>query len=186
MTPYDLAKGRITYRSNDRPTQTRPRVRLAAPARAAQSGRHRAGHAAARRRRRDSDKGRTAARLRQPAGARQGRGRADDRPARGESARRLHRRRRHRGGGRPPHPAQGRTARRGRAMPAPALGPQPPRLYRALHGHAEGGFPPAAGRDPRALQAALARRTSKRISRPANGAARPAAMRCRGLPAPSS
>ena len=55
-----------------------------------------------------------------------------------------------------------------------------------LPGDADGGLPPAAGRDPGALQAALARRTSKPISPPANGAARPAATPCRASPAPSS
>ena len=40
---------------------------------------------------------------------------------------------------------------------------------------------PAAGRDPRALQAAHRQRTSRPISPPANGAARPAAMRSQGI-----
>ena len=47
------------------------------------------------------------------------------------------------------------------------------------------GVPPAPGRDPRALQAPLARTTSRPISAPANGAAKPAAMRCRASPDPS-
>ena len=72
-----------------------------------------------------------------------------------ELRRLLHPRRRHGGGGRPPHPAQGRAARRGGAMPAAAVGPQPPRLHRRLPGDAEGGVPPAAGRDAGALQAAV-------------------------------
>ena len=55
-----------------------------------------------------------------------------------------------------------------------------------LPGDAEGGVPPAAGRDARALQAAVATRTSRPISPPANGAARPAATPCRASPAASS
>ena len=47
-----------------------------------------------------------------------------------EIARLLHPRRRHRGGGRPPHPAQGRAARRGGAVPAAAVRPQSPRPHR--------------------------------------------------------
>ena len=81
--------------------------------------------------------GRAAARLRQPAGARQGGGRARGGEARRGAARRLHPRRRHRGGGRPPHPAEGRAAGRGGAMPAAAVGPQSPRPHRGLPGHAE-------------------------------------------------
>ncbi len=67
----------------------------------------------------------------------------------------LHPRRRHRGRGRPAHPAQGRPARRGGAMPAAAVRPQSPRPHRHLPGDAEGGLPPAADRDARALQAAV-------------------------------
>ena len=55
--------------------------------------------------------------------------------------------RRHRGRGRPPHPAEGRAARRGRAVPAAALGPQSPRPHRGLPGDADGGVPPAPGGD---------------------------------------
>ena len=55
-----------------------------------------------------------------------------------------------------------------------------------LPGDAEGGVPPAAGRDAGALQAAVGARTSRPISPPANGAARPAAMRRRASPAASS
>ena len=94
----------------------------------------------------------------------------------------LHPRRRHRGRGRPPHPAQGQSGRRSRAMPAAAVGAQPPRLHRDLPGDAEGGVSPAPDRNPRALQAARARTTSRPISAPANGAARPAATPCRASP----
>ena len=45
----------------------------------------------------------------------------------------------------------------------------------------DGKTAPAAGRDPRALQAAVRARRSTPISPPANGAARPAAMRIQGL-----
>ena len=55
MTPYDLTKGRITYGSNDRPTKIRARLRLSAPARARQSGRHRARRVAPRRHRRNAE-----------------------------------------------------------------------------------------------------------------------------------
>ena len=44
--------------------------------------------------------------------------------------------------------------RRGLAMPAAVVGPQPPRLHRDLPGDAEGDLSPAPGRDPGALQAA--------------------------------
>ena len=40
-------------------------------------------------------------------------------------------------------------------MPAAAVGPQPPRPHLDLPGDAEGGVPPAAGRDAGALQAAV-------------------------------
>ena len=130
---------------------------------------------------------RAAARARQPAGARQGARRRSPAVKLDEELRRLlHPRRRHGGGGRPPHPAQGRTARRGGAVPAAAVGPQPPRSHRRLPGDAEGGVPPAAGRDAGALQAAVGARTSRPISPPANGAARPAATPRRGSPAASS
>ena len=129
---------------------------------------------------------RAAARARQSAGARQGGGGARGGEARRRACRLLHPRRRHGGGGRPPHPAQGRAARRGGAVPAAAVGPQPSRPHRHLPGDAEGGVPPAAGRDAGALQAAVGARTSRPISPPANGAARPAATPRRGSPAASS
>ncbi len=55
-----------------------------------------------------------------------------------------------------------------------------------LPGDAEGGVPPAPGRNPRALQAAVVRGHREPISLPANGAARPAATPRRASPAPSS
>ena len=91
-----------------RPPQIRSRLRFAATAQPAQPGRHRARRAASGRCRRDAEAGRTAARLRQPAGPRQGRRRAEIGATRRRIARRLHSGRRHRGRGRPPHPAQGR------------------------------------------------------------------------------
>ena len=66
------------------------------------------------------------------------------------------------------------------------VGPQPPRPHRRLPGDAEGGVPPAADRDAGALQAAVRAATSRPISPPANGAARPAATPRRGWPAASS
>ena len=121
-----------------RPPQIRSCFRFAATAQPAQPGRHRARCAASRRCRRDPEAGRIAARLRQSAGPRQGRCGAQIGAARRRIARRLHPRRRHRGRGRPPHPAQGQSGRRSLAMPAAAVGPQPPRLHRDLPGDAEG------------------------------------------------
>ena len=96
-----------------------------------------------------STKARSAAKSRAPtptaAGARQGGGRARQCQTRRRTARRLHPGRRHRGGGRPPHPAEGRIARRGGAMPAPAVGPQSPRPHLDLPGDAEGDISPAPG-----------------------------------------
>ena len=78
------------------------------------------------------------------------------------------------------------TDRRGVELPAAAVGPLAPRLFRHLPDHAGRQDAPEAGRDPRALQAAVARRDAKATSPPANGAARRAAMPSRAWPAPSS
>ena len=74
--------------------------------------------------------------------------------------------------------------RRGVELPAAAVRPLAPRLFRRLPDHAGRQGAPAAGRDARALQAPV-REELEAISPRANGAARPAAMPCRGWPAPS-
>ena len=61
--------------------------------------------------------------------------------------------RRHGGCGRPAHPAQGRDDRRSLELPAAAVGPLAPRLFRRLPDHAGRQSAPAAGREPGALQA---------------------------------
>ena len=58
---------------------------------------------------------------------------------------------------RPAHPAQGRDDRRGLELPAAAVRPLAPRLFRRLPDHAGRQAAPAAGRDARALQAAVGR-----------------------------
>ena len=62
---------------------------------------------------------------------------------------------------RPAHPAQGRDDRRGVELPAAAVGPHAPRLFRRLPDHAGREGAPAAGRDQGALQAARPRRARK-------------------------
>ena len=86
MTPYDLTKGRITYRfkligagADGQPSGSDPGLRLAAPACSAQPDRHRARASGARPCRRDARKGRTAAQAGHPPCRPQG----ADRPAQG-------------------------------------------------------------------------------------------------------
>ncbi len=100
---------------------------------------------------------------------------------RGARARRAGARRRHGGRGRPPNPAQGR----GRSDPArlheTAVGPAPPRADRRRARHPRPRRARAAGRDDDRDEAAVATRKSTIMPATANGAARPAAMRCRAM-----
>ena len=168
---------------DDRPSQTRARLRLAAPARRwstrSASSRMRCGRPTSTR---CPMQGRAAARLRQPAGARQGGGGARQRCKLDEELR-----------GSYILAADTVVAVGRRILPKAELLDEAAQCLRLLSGRnhrvytgdlpgdAEGGVPPAAGRDARALQAAVERATSRPISPPANGAARPAATRSQGL-----
>ena len=119
--------------------------------------------------------GRAAARACAAARARKGRG------GRGKRAGCAGARRRHGRRGRPPHPAQGR----GRGDPArlheAAVRPPPPRADRRRAGDSRPRHPRAAGRDDDRDEAAQRRRDRLLRRATANGAARPAAMRCRAM-----
>ena len=104
---------------------------------------------------------------------------------RDESARRLHPVGRHGGGGRRAHSAEGRGRRRGGSVPAPALGARPSGLYVDLPRDAEGHDPRAAWWRRGCVSSACRKTSSSATSPPANGAARPGAMRSRASPAPS-
>ena len=166
----------------DRPPQTRARLRLAAPAHADQPGRHRAGRAAAGRHRRDAA---SAASCRAPAptGWRAPRRRRRSQRCKLDDELR----------GSYILAADTVVAVGRRILPKAELLDEAAQCLRLLSGRnhrvhtarlpgdAEGGVPPAAGRDAGALQAAVGARTSRPISPPANGAARPAATPRRGI-----
>ena len=168
---------------HDRPPQIRSRFRFAAPAGPAQPGRHRARCAAAGRYRRDPEAGRAAARLRQPAGARQGGGRARNRCSSTTNCAAP--------SSSPPIPWSRSAAA---SCPRPNLLDEAAQCLRLLSGRNHRVYtaiclvtPKEAFRqrlvETRVRFKRLSARTiSRPISAPANGAARPAATRCRASP----